>query len=137
MQMIYTIPFVFIFIIVAATVSMNQLSRWHTLVGASNSPPASSPFKISYFNHAIINGFQFNATMKIGIGDEGLYLQPIFPLSITMPAVLVPWHLLKPMHAAKNGLDLFRLDGTDVVVGVAAKWSSQILSKEMPDMRIR
>ena len=126
MQLIYFVPLVIVVVIVAAIFGFREMSRWKSVVALSAPVPLPQRFIVCNMNNAIVDGFQFNGTMKIGIGDGGLLLQPIFPLSIAMPAVFIPLKLLNPLNTMKYGLHLFSVAGTDTTIGISEKWSSKV-----------
>ncbi len=128
MQITFIIPFVVVAVLTAIIFGFREMSKWKRVVEISSPVPSPQRFEVSYLNNAIINGFQFNGTMKIGIGDGGLFLQPILPFSMVMPPVFVSLKLLKPLNKMRNGLHLFSIEGTDLTIGISERWRFKVLS---------
>lgn len=126
MQIMYFIPFVVVAVLMAVIYGFREISQWKRVVDISS--PAFSPqrHEISYLNNAIINGFQFNGTMKIGVGDERLFLQPIFPFSMAMAPVYIPLKLLKPLNKTVNGLHIYAIEGTNLTLGISERWRERV-----------
>lgn len=128
MQIMFLIPFVVVAVLMAVIFGFREMSQWKRVVDISSPVPSPQRFEVSYLNNAIINGFQFNGTMKIGVGDERLFLQPIFPFSMVMAPAYISLKLLKPLDKTKNGLHIFAIEGTNLTIGISERWRSKVLS---------
>lgn len=130
MQVMLLVPVVVAIVLTVIIYSCREMSQWKRVVEVSSPVPSPQSFEIFYLNIVIVNGLQFNGAIKIGIGDGGLFLQPIFPFSMAMPPVFISLKLLKPLNKMKYGLHLFSIEGTDLSIGISEKWSSKVSEGE-------
>ena len=103
-----------------------NMSQWPRLeedfvLGSLREPPA-----LSSFNNVIVNGLQFNGTMRVAIHDGSLYLQPLFPLSLVMRLVMIPVAALELTSDIRNGLQLVKIRKNGSVIGLSSRWISQL-----------
>jgi hypothetical protein len=49
------------------------------------------PVQMSYMSGGQIGISGFRGTLNIGVSFQGLYLSTIFPFSLTLPPLMIPW----------------------------------------------